>query len=107
VALSRGPGLGVVALRVGQGDSLHALREIAVGAGIKHQMPVIGHRAVSQNAHGHEIQALLHQGEKILIMRLGFEQPGTKIGPVSSVVNHSTQIHSPHPTHHRILPHLP
>jgi len=31
---------------------------------------MVGHLAVSQDAHGHEIESLLHDTEKIFIMRL-------------------------------------
>jgi hypothetical protein len=99
-------GARVITLRVRQGEAAQELGEIPVRAGIKHQVPMVRHQAVSQNAHGHELQAFFHESEKILIMRLDSEQAGTKIGPVPSVVNHSPHIHSPHATHDQILPHL-
>jgi hypothetical protein len=41
---------------------------------MEQQVPVIRHQAVSQNAHGHKIQALFHDGEEILIMRRFLEK---------------------------------
>jgi len=41
------PGARVITLRVGQGDASQEFGEIAVGARIKDQVPMIGHQAVS------------------------------------------------------------
>jgi hypothetical protein len=88
---------------VGQGDAAQELGEIAVGAGIKHQMPMVQHQAVSQNAHGHKFQTLFHDPEKILIMRSFSEQPGTEIRAVQRMINQPANIHSPRSAHNRIL----
>jgi hypothetical protein len=98
-------GLRVITLRVGQGDSLQELREIPVPAGIQHQVPMIGHQAISQNAHGHETQALFHDGEKILVMGGCLEKPGTKVRAVQDVVNHAANINAPDSAHDGILTH--
>ena len=68
VAVSRRPGARVITLRVRQGDAAQEWGEIAVRSGIKHQVPMIRHQAVSQNAHGNKIQAFFHDREEILIM---------------------------------------
>ena len=43
MAVSHGSGLGVITLRVGQSDPLQEFRQVAVGAGIKHHMPMVRH----------------------------------------------------------------
>src|SRR5208337_5264251 len=48
MAVSHGSGLGVITLRVGQSDPVQEFRQVAVGAGIKHHMPMVRHQAVSQ-----------------------------------------------------------
>ncbi len=83
MAVSDGPGFGVITLRVGQGDPLQEFRQVAVGARIKHHMPMVRHQAVSQYAHRHEFQALPHQGQKILIMRFLLEKTQNENSPGS------------------------
>ena len=70
-------------------------------------VPVIGHQAIGENAHGHEIQALLQEGEKFLVVPLAFEERRTKIPPVQRVVNHPAHIHPSDSPHATILPLLP
>jgi len=103
VAVSDRPGTRVITLRVGQGEASQEFREIAVRSGIKHQMPMIRHQAVSQNAHGHKIQALFHDTEKIFIMRSFSEQPRAEVRAVQRMINRPANIHSPRSAHNRIL----
>ena len=71
---------------------------------MQQQVPRVGHQAVSQNAQGHEIESLLHDTEKILIMRVALKEPRTKIRPVQSVLHHLADIRPPHSSHTGILP---
>ena len=79
VAVSDRPGARVVTLRVRQGDASQEFREIAVPSGIKHQVPMIRHQAVGQNAQGHKFQALFQDTEKIFLMRSLSEQPRAEV----------------------------
>jgi len=97
-------GAGVITLRVRQGEALQESRQVAVAARMQHQVPMVGHQAVSQNAHGHEIESFPHDTEEILIMRVALKEPRTKIRPVQSVVHHLANIHPLHSTHTGILP---
>ena len=83
------------------------LRQVAVRSRVEHQMPMIRHQAISQNAHGHEIQALLHDSQESLVMSGASEQAGTKVRTVPNVVNHTSHIHPPNSAHNGILPHPP
>jgi len=56
---------------------------------------MIRHQAVSQNAHGNDIQAFFHDRKEIVIMSGLPEKAGTKVRPVQDVVNHPANIHSP------------
>lgn len=58
------PGAPVTALRVGQGDAAQEFREIADAARIKHQAPMIGHQAASQNSHRHKTQPFFQDVRK-------------------------------------------
>ena len=68
VAIPHRLGFGVITLRVGHGDALQELRQIAVRSRVEDQMPMIRHQAISQKAHGHQIQALRDDSQESLIM---------------------------------------
>jgi len=107
VAVPHRPGVGAIALRVGQRNPLQEFRQLAVASGIKHQMPMVRHQAVSEKADGHGIQALLHDGQEFPVMRLSLEKRRTKIPPVQYVVNQAAHIHPCHSSHRPILQLLP
>ena len=104
VTVSHRTRAGVITLRVRQGKALQKSRPVAVTARRQHQVPMVGHPAVSQNAQGHERESLPQDTEKILILRVALEQPRTKIRPLQSVVHHLANIHPLHSTHAGILP---
>lgn len=52
-------------LPMGQADSLQEPRQIALCPLIEHHVPMMGHQAVSQNPHGHKIQAFFHDGDEV------------------------------------------
>jgi hypothetical protein len=73
----------------------------------EHQVPMIRHQAVSQNAHGDKIQALFHDTEKVFKMRSFSEQPRAEVRAVQRMINHPANIHSPRSAHNRILSLIP
>ena len=99
--------LRVITLGVGHREALQEARKVAVGPRIEHPVPVIRHQAVSQNAHGHPIHALLHDFQESAIMSGIPEQAGTKVRAVQHVVNHASNIHPPNSAHNGILPRPP
>src|SRR5262249_37325437 len=89
-ALVQGPGpgraaVGVVPLGVGDSQPAQVLGQVAVALGPEDQVPVVGHQAVGQEAHGPEVGGLSEDGLEGGVVAILAEQGGGAEGGVEHV----------------------
>ena len=79
--------VGVPALGMGQGEQTHKCGEICLAPRPQHQVPVIGHEAVSQDSHPDAFPHLAQDAFKGLIVLIRLEDGLARVGAIERVIN--------------------
>ena len=77
----------VVTLSVSEGDPAHIVRQIAIGAGPKQQMPVVTHDAIAAEPYINPFETFGEDGFKSLEIAWFAKYPQPAIGAIENVVS--------------------
>ena len=93
----------VPSLGVGDGDPVHEVCQVAVGAGPEYEVEAVAHNTIARKTHGETVDALgedLFEGQEITFL---FEYTQAAVGTVECVINDVTLGYSPWSRHKMIL----
>jgi len=74
-----------------RGQPLHERAEGPVLLGPEHQVPMIRHKAVGQDAHRHALDGVDHDAFEQLEIRVVIEDPPPGVGPVERMKDNPTR----------------
>ena len=97
--------MGVPALRVGDGEESHEFAELAVPLWPEHEVPMVGHQAIGDEARRQELASPLDYPLHRQIVRLILEELAASHGTVKNVVSQSARRNPQSSWHGQMLLH--
>jgi hypothetical protein len=92
--------MGMLPLRKGQGQPMHDIGQFAILLRPKHEVPMVGHQAIGQQAHaGHVLLRLGHDIEERRVVHFFVKDREPTISSIEDMIKLASQRHAQRSSH--------
>jgi hypothetical protein len=92
--------MGMPPLRMGQGQPMHEIGQVAILLRPKHEVPMVGHQAIGQQAHaGDVLLRLSHDIKERLVVHFFVKDRESTISSIEDMIKLASQRHAQRSSH--------